>query len=259
MHLLTPLFALALALLIPPSAANTEKTIFLAPQPLPIPSLQDPITDDLGLERLSPEAPVLRTYLNASFPTEHAPSGSESWFFLEDLNPGQRYEVRVCWLATTKQPTAFRLETYTLPAILEDDPALLSAITAFSASRLASVEAIKPSSQDDTLASFDAAHHTPPSASSPAPRDSVLFLRVYAAADYFTLDQDLMRSPRPVPVDLILDPYLLNVFPRSLVPTAGWIVVVAGLAWVVGGFAVRLVQGVAREAEKNEEEGKKRR
>ncbi|GAD99440.1 hypothetical protein PVAR5_8155 [Paecilomyces variotii No. 5] len=240
---------LSLSLLIPLSTANTEKTIFIAPQPLPIPSQQGAVTDDLGLERLSPEVPVLRTYLNASFPTEQAPLGSESWFFLEDLNPGQRYE----------QPTAFHLETYTLSSILEDDPSLLSSITAFSSSRLASLEAIKPSSQDDTLASFDPTHHEPPSTSSLAPRDSVLFLRVYAAADYFTLDQDLMRSPRPVPVDLILDPYLLNVFPRSLVPTAGWLVVVAGLAWVVGGFAVRLVQVLAREAEKNEEEGKKRR
>lgn len=68
-----------------------------------------------------------------------------------------------------------------------------------------------------------------------------------------------MRSPPPVLVDLILDPYLLNVFPRSLVPTAGWVIVVAGVSWVVGGFVVRLVQGIAREAEKNEEEGKKRR
>lgn len=105
MHLLSPLLPLPLlllcllSLLISPTNANTEKTIFIAPQPLPVPSQQAAI-DDLGLERLSPEAPVLRTYLNASFPTEEAPLGSESWFFLEDLNPGQRYEVRVCWLAT---------------------------------------------------------------------------------------------------------------------------------------------------------------
>lgn len=69
-----------------------------------------------------------------------------------------------------------------------------------------------------------------------------------------------MRSPPPVPVDLILDPYVMNVFPRSLVPTAGWVVVVAGVAWAVGGVVVRLIRGVAREVERSEEEeGKKKR
>lgn len=158
-----------------------------------------------------------------------------------------------------KQPTSFHLTTYTLSSILEDDPTLLSSITAFSSSRLSSLEAIKPSSQDDSLVSFSDPSHAPPSTSSASPKESVLFLRIYAAADYFTLDEGLMRSPPPVLVDLILDPYLLNVFPRSLVPTAGWVIVVAGVSWVVGGFVVRLVQGIAREAEKNEEEGKKRR
>lgn len=95
----TPLFFLLLGLFTHSTTANTEKTIFIAPQIVPIPS-QQAAADDLGLERLSPETPVLRTYLNVSFPTEQLPLGSESWFFLEDLNPGQRYEVRVCWLAT---------------------------------------------------------------------------------------------------------------------------------------------------------------
>jgi hypothetical protein len=81
--------------------ANTEKTIFLAPPATTIPSEQ-PDFDDLGLERLSPQAPIVRTRLNASFPTSDAPEGVESWFFLENLNPGQRYEVRVCWLATVR-------------------------------------------------------------------------------------------------------------------------------------------------------------
>lgn len=42
-----------------------------------------------------------------------------------------------------------------------------------------------------------------------------------------------MRDVPPVDVDLILDPFLLNVFPRSLIPTAGWIAVVAVVAVVV--------------------------
>jgi hypothetical protein len=81
------------------TTANVEKTIFVAPHPSPVPA-ENPGLDDLGLERLSPSDSVVRTYLNASFPTQETPQGSESWFYLEDLNPGQRYEVRICWLAT---------------------------------------------------------------------------------------------------------------------------------------------------------------
>jgi hypothetical protein len=33
-----------------------------------------------------------------------------------------------------------------------------------------------------------------------------------------------MRHPQPVDVDIILDPYLANIFPASLLPTAIYIV-----------------------------------
>lgn len=79
--------------------ANVEKTIFLAPPASTIPSVE-PELDDLGLERLSPHSSVIRRGLNASFPTAAAPEGTDSWFFVENLKPGQRYEIRVCWLAT---------------------------------------------------------------------------------------------------------------------------------------------------------------
>lgn len=79
--------------------ANVEKTIFRAPPASTIPSVE-PELDDLGLERLSPRRSLLRTGLNASFPTDAAPEGTDSWFFVENLKPGQRYEIRVCWLAT---------------------------------------------------------------------------------------------------------------------------------------------------------------
>jgi hypothetical protein len=96
---------LTLGLLLPlfteVAQANVEKTIFLAPPETTIPS-EEPDLDDLGLERLSPQNPIVRTRLNASFPTTDAPDGVDSWFFLENLNPGQRYEVRVCWLATVR-------------------------------------------------------------------------------------------------------------------------------------------------------------
>ena len=94
--------------------ANVEKTIFVAPLPPAHPSTP---LDDLGLDTLAPENPLLRTGLNASFPldgrhagedgdstTADSATGSVSWFLLEDLAPGVRYEVRVCWLATVFPP-----------------------------------------------------------------------------------------------------------------------------------------------------------
>ena len=83
----------------------------------------------------------------------------------------------------------------------------------------------------------------------PAPTsDSVLFLHVHAAADYFSTDQALMQIVPPVAVDLILDPFLFNVFPRSLVPTAGWIVLVGILAVVLGRWVVSEVERVVGDA-----------
>ena len=96
---LLPLFPLLIS-------ANVEKTIFLAPSPVLIPALT-PNLDDLGLQRLSPSTSYLRTQVNASFPTTHddptdggGSEGTDTWYFLENLTPGQRYEVRLCWLAT---------------------------------------------------------------------------------------------------------------------------------------------------------------
>lgn len=62
---------------------------------------------------------------------------------------------------------------------------------------------------------------------------SVLLLRVDAAAAYFTTDRELMLRPQPVLADLILDPYLLNVLPRTLLPTVWYIVLVAAASWAL--------------------------
>lgn len=97
---------LIILLLVHLAAANVEKTIFVAPAPNPIPP-ENRGHNDLGLERLSPSDHMVRTMLNASFPTEDAPRGTESWFYLEDLHPGRRYEVRICWLATVSTVTRF--------------------------------------------------------------------------------------------------------------------------------------------------------
>jgi hypothetical protein len=75
-----------------------------------------------------------------------------------------------------------------------------------------------------------------------------------------------MARPEPVAVDLILDPFIWNVFPRSLVPTAGWVVVVGVVAffvarWVTGeiGRVIDDARREEREAGNGEEDGKKER
>lgn len=78
---------------------NTEKVIFIAPEKLKVP-VQHPTIEDLKLEALSPEQWSLRTYLQAEFPTDSTPRGKSSWVLLQDLQEGQRYEVRICWAAT---------------------------------------------------------------------------------------------------------------------------------------------------------------
>ena len=81
----------------------------------------------------------------------------------------------------------------------------------------------------------------------------MLFLHVQTAADYFSHDQTLMENVPPVTVDLILDPFLLNVFPRSLVPTAGWIGVVTVVAIFVGRWVSGEIRRVIEEGKKKEE------
>ncbi|OQD76053.1 hypothetical protein PENDEC_c005G06561 [Penicillium decumbens] len=233
--------------------ANVEKTIFLAGTAT-VPSVE-PGLDDLGLERLSPDRPALRTRLNASFPSNDVPEGSDSWFFLENLIPGQRYEVRVCWLAT--QPTALTLTTHPLADTVED-ASLLSSLSVFSTARLASLD---PRLQANTIPGR-ADKRSKKGVLGQAPKtDSVLFLRVRAAADYFSTNETLMRDVPPVAVDLILDPYIWNVFPRSLIPTAGWIAVVTVVAVVVARWIARELGRVIADARKERDlqEGKKAR
>jgi len=93
------LTSLSLCLLSQPSFANVEKDIFLGPDPVPIP-LAQPTLSDLHLDTLTPDSSSLRTHLEAVFPSSSHPKGAATWLILDDLSPGQRYEVRVCWAAT---------------------------------------------------------------------------------------------------------------------------------------------------------------
>lgn len=160
-----------------------------------------------------------------------------------------------------KQPTTFTLQTYTLPTIIEH-PSLLAAISYYSSARLAAVDINNP---QVVIPDVPNSHHAPRhqrhvlhhahkkrhpgrkhdspdnhyTPSSGTEIESVLLLRIHTAADYFTLNTDLMQRAPPVVADVILDPYLGNIFPRSLIPTAGWMVLVCVLAMVIARCLVR--------------------
>jgi len=211
------------------ASANVEKTVFVAPAQGLVP---DASIDNLLLIPLNPEHTTARTWLDATFSTAEAPQGTDTWMLLEGLVPGSRYELRICWLAT--QPTAFKLSTHTMGEAF-DNPTLLSAITVFSNTRrqaldqasiqhLQSRKFINPSSPEVKIA-----------------HSSLLFLQISAAADYYSLNKTLMEHVPPVFVDVILDRYILNVFPKSLVPTASYIVVLAIGSWFLSTFVWRVL------------------
>lgn len=154
----------------------------------------------------------------------------------------------------SQQPTEFTLSTHTLANTVEDT-SLFSSISRFSASRLDQV-------RTDSIPRKAHARRDPAVVDAGPTSGSFLFLRVYAAADYFTVDRSLMENVPPVLVDIILDPFLLNVFPKSLVPTAGWITVMAGVAFVISRWVVREFRRLANESEADaavRKEGKKKK
>lgn len=78
-------------------AANTEKIIFVAPPaeniPLASPSLQDLKLDTLSPQELSIQRNLTRVFSNGT------DAGYDSWYLLDELAEGKRYELRVCWAA----------------------------------------------------------------------------------------------------------------------------------------------------------------
>jgi GPI-Mannosyltransferase II co-activator len=224
-------------------SANVEKTIFLAPSRQPVP---DASIDNLFLVSLNPQHTTARTRLNATFPTNESPRGTDTWMLLEGLSPGSRYELRVCWLAT--QPTAFELFTHTMDETFET-PSLLSSLTVFSNSRRegADKHLLRQLKERKFKSTLSAGTQYP----------SLLFLQISAAADYFTLNKTLMEHVPPVFVDVILDHYVLNVFPKSLVSTAGYIAVLAVGGWFLSNFLWRALNRIVRSDEQQVQESKK--
>ncbi|KAF2223211.1 hypothetical protein BDZ85DRAFT_218838 [Elsinoe ampelina] len=213
--------------------ANTEKIIFLGPESIDLPQ-DGPSIEDLGLVSLSPQTTTYRGALPVVFANGTYPKGLQSWYVLHDLTPGARYEVRVCWAAT--QPTAWDMDVFTLKETMET-PELIQSLAMSAEERTTSRG---PQDVDQTKINIQSPQ-------------SLLFLRLSGAADYFTLKKDLMTNPKPVKIDIILDPYTFNVFPRSLISTAGYIVVVAVAGFFVSNFVwSRLSESADSEKEHKE-------
>jgi len=68
-----------------------------------------------------------------------------------------------------------------------------------------------------------------------------LFLQIYAAADYYTMNQTLMENVPPVLVDIILDPYIFNILPRSLVPTIAYVILLAVGSWYISEHVMKWI------------------
>lgn len=82
-------------------SANTEKTIFIAPKETEVSIQETALATSLAW--LTPHSNVKRTYIPVIFPPPEdadRPAGTESWFYLSSMTPGQRHEVRICWAAT---------------------------------------------------------------------------------------------------------------------------------------------------------------
>ncbi|KAF2097416.1 hypothetical protein NA57DRAFT_77673 [Rhizodiscina lignyota] len=204
--------------LLPTAFANVEKTIFKAPPSITIPQTQ-PNFEHLCLHTLTPSRPTLNTDLAARFPSEQAPRGIESWHLLDDLSEGQRHELRICWAAI--QPTEFWLNVYTLNEVF-DAPSLVTSLAAYSEQRKERASCGSRSTLNPDTGTGN--------------RRSLLFLRVQSAADYFTTNNTLMRNPPDVHVDIILDPYVLGIFPRSLLPTAVYLLSLTIIGWYLSGY-----------------------
>jgi hypothetical protein len=210
--------------------ANVEKVIFLAPSPESIPNAPVSLAD-LRVRSLYPPAHTLiSTRLAPAFPTDTAPHGLESWYLLRRLEAGRRYEVRICWPAT--QPTDFWLNTYTLNHVFET-PDLVASLAI--------------NELGDKL-SWASAGYLPES-NSAAP-ESLLLLRIQSAASFYSSNRTLMSNPPLVDVDIILDPFILNVLPQSLGLPALYIAIVAIGAWILSGVVYRWLLSIAQDSSK---------
>jgi hypothetical protein len=141
-------------------------------------------------------------------------------------------------LTTVQQPTDFWLDTFTVSELFAS-PDLKHSIVDY----------------NNTHSQVRKDLDLPDLRSSPIDTrtsQSLLFLRIQAAASYFTTNQTLMREPLPVDVDIILDPFILNILPRSLGPTAIYITTVSLFAWFLSGYIYRWLVPFANDLHQKE-------
>jgi hypothetical protein len=155
----------------------------------------------------------------------------KAWCLTRDTSSGSaglpRYDiyfatVRVSQLTTNKQPSDFWLDVYDIPHVLET-PTLVRSLASFTEHIVVSDNVQLQRNLRDSKTT------------------SSLFLHVHAAASYFTTNKTLMDSPPPVLADLILDPYMLNIFPKSLLPTAGYIIALVVISWFASSAVLRVL------------------
>ena len=117
--------------------------------------------------------------------------------------------------------------THTMQSVF-NDPALLSSLSSYAYARHATL------AEGDLLEQQTASEQRRSLTASPS--TSFLLLQILAAADYYSLDKDLMKNVPPVHADVILDRYLLNVFPKSLLPTGLYLVIIGVVGWFLSGW-----------------------
>ncbi|TQV97995.1 hypothetical protein V2A60_006304 [Cordyceps javanica] len=222
--------------------ANADKIIFTGPEPVTYP-LASPSLDDLNLDVIRPGNLSIRTHLSRVFHDDSDPElkgkprGRASWFLLDDLTPGQRYELRVCWAAI--EPTEFTIDVHELDSVWET-PDLILSLANYSSARQADAEDQTPQVRRRGQSPADAKER----------KSSLLLLQVHAAADYFSHHPELMSKPPPVLVDLILDPYFLNVVPESLLLTAGYVVLVSVATFFLARWITNRMTSIAMTEER---------
>lgn len=127
----------------------------------------------------------------------------------------------------SKEPTAFDLDVFELKEVWET-PELIHSLAEYAFSRQQD-GAVNPASSEEFGEK----------------QSSLLFLRIVAAADYFTDDTRLMSDPPPVLVDLILDPFLFNILPQSLLRTVGFVAVVVVVSLLAARWIATSLQSTA--------------
>ncbi|OTA06617.1 hypothetical protein A9Z42_0073770 [Trichoderma parareesei] len=142
----------------------------------------------------------------------------------------------------SQEPTEFSLDIYPLNTILSN-PHLLRSPSQHATSLSLSTPNQQQSQQ------YQHSQKSSPN------ETSILLLRVLAAADYFSHHQSLMKDPPPpVLVDLILDPYIYNVLPQSLVPKVCYLVVVGIASWFVARWAAKALTAIAGSDDKDKKQ-----